>query len=361
MVDLITDTQNTGDVISCHMYDVPTEGSHPFMLCLPCNTDNEVTSGTLPSKWHTLISATSPATSPATYPATPRATSPATTQTTSPAISKATSPVTHPTTSPTTSDTPSSCANRVVDFLQLKETVDKNLGHCSTCKKGSLELIERQIDGFSSTFEIFCANCKKNKESLVNKMNYITKSVSQLTINNNADIRKRRLMMKQNNKNLMKLDKLQQKQERFLISQQKSRTDDSYSINTKAILASYYIGCGGYDIGSVANFLGVPGGLNWERRFTRKSPVAANVILDLVDKIVYDSLVVEVTLVIRKMMKDIMSAELIETNIEYFKSKQYAKMAPNLQHIGISISYDMGWQKRSTGRIYDSLSGHGFL
>lgn len=27
----------------------------------------------------------------------------------------------------------------------------------------------------------------------------------------------------------------------------------------------------------------------------------------------------------------------------------------------IIISYDMGWQKRSTGRIYDYISGHGFM
>ena len=36
-------------------------------------------------------------------------------------------------------------------------------------------------------------------------------------------------------------------------------------------------------------------------------------------------------------------------------------MHKNLHHIGISVSYDMGWQKRATGRIYDSLSGHGFF
>ena len=36
-------------------------------------------------------------------------------------------------------------------------------------------------------------------------------------------------------------------------------------------------------------------------------------------------------------------------------------MHKNLQHIGISISYDMGWKKHSTGRIYDSLSGHRFF
>ena len=29
--------------------------------------------------------------------------------------------------------------------------------------------------------------------------------------------------------------------------------------------------------------------------------------------------------------------------------------------IGIAVSYDMAWQKRSSGHVYDSLSGHGFF
>ena len=27
----------------------------------------------------------------------------------------------------------------------------------------------------------------------------------------------------------------------------------------------------------------------------------------------------------------------------------------------IDVAFDMGWQKRAGGRVYDSLSGHGFL
>ena len=60
-------------------------------------------------------------------------------------------------------------------------------------------------------------------------------------------------------------------------------------------------------------------------------------------------------------MKDVISEHEINVNIEHFKNGNYNLMHKNLHHIGISISYDMGWQKRSTGRIYDSLSGHVFL
>ena len=29
--------------------------------------------------------------------------------------------------------------------------------------------------------------------------------------------------------------------------------------------------------------------------------------------------------------------------------------------LGLAVSYDMGWQKCSTGHRYDSMSGHGFI
>ena len=31
------------------------------------------------------------------------------------------------------------------------------------------------------------------------------------------------------------------------------------------------------------------------------------------------------------------------------------------QKIGLTVSYDMGWNKRSSGHIYNSLSGHAFI
>ena len=32
-----------------------------------------------------------------------------------------------------------------------------------------------------------------------------------------------------------------------------------------------------------------------------------------------------------------------------------------VMRLGIAVSYDMGWQKRSTGHSYDSISGHAFI
>ena len=38
-----------------------------------------------------------------------------------------------------------------------------------------------------------------------------------------------------------------------------------------------------------------------------------------------------------------------------------SKAAGEREKIGLTVSYDMGWNKRSSGHRYDSLSGHAFI
>ena len=52
-------------------------------------------------------------------------------------------------------------------------------------------------------------------------------------------------------------------------------------------------------------------------------------------------------------MEDEMTENETELNIYFFITKQYDKMHKDLQKIGITVSFDMGWQKRSGGNIYD--------
>ena len=51
----------------------------------------------------------------------------------------------------------------------------------------------------------------------------------------------------------------------------------------------------------------------------------------------------------------------IEATIGENKYTEYLKgnLMPN--EIRLTTSYDMGWNKRSSGHKYDSISGHGFL
>ena len=50
----------------------------------------------------------------------------------------------------------------------------------------------------------------------------------------------------------------------------------------------------------------------------------------------------------------------LKTRKAWFENNE-ENIPDKIKKIGIAISYDLGWQKRSTGRVYDSISGHGYL
>ena len=64
---------------------------------------------------------------------------------------------------------------------------------------------------------------------------------------------------------------------------------------------------------------------------------------------------------IRDKLKHKYDEKNIDDNVNWFVLGEYDKMLLCLLIIGPAVSYDMGWQKRVTGRVYNSVSGHGFI
>ena len=90
-----------------------------------------------------------------------------------------------------------------------------------------------------------------------------------------------------------------------------------YATNICAILASFYIGTGGLDIGMVNAIQGIEGTKNWETIFTRHSPTVCDAILKVAEACFEKNLTEEVDLT--------------------FKETGHRKIA---------VSFDMGWQKK---------------
>ena len=51
----------------------------------------------------------------------------------------------------------------------------------------------------------------------------------------------------------------------------------------------------------------------------------------------------------------------IQNVIDDFENGNYDKVKTTIGTIGLTVSYDMGWQKCAGGRVYDSLSGHAYM
>ena len=135
-----------------------------------------------------------------------------------------------------------------------------------------------------------------------------------------------------------------------------------YEINLQAMMAAFYCGTGAADIAKAVSFLGLSGGKSFERSFSNRSPKMCKLITSVINGLVRNSLKAEIEETIREKLNDEKyTNEEIKTATKAYFDKDEENIPDIIKKVGLAVSYDMGWQKRSTGKLYDSLSGHGFI
>ena len=77
--------------------------------------------------------------------------------------------------------------------------------------------------------------------------------------------------------------------------------------------------------------------------------------------IVNTALLEEISLTVEDLYEDRMNEEELSEMMTKITNGELETIKQKLEDIPLAVSYDMGWQKRAGGRVYDSLSGHGFL
>ena len=132
-------------------------------------------------------------------------------------------------------------------------------------------------------------------------------------------------------------------------------------VNIRAVLSAFYIGTGGGDVSKVLGMLGVGGSLSFERNFTKYSPKISKIVREVCDKLIYECFVEEIMVTMKEKYPSYNDEDKLKELKQYLIKKQFNKLPNHLPVIDISISYDMGWQRRSSGRLYDSLSGHAYF
>ena len=132
-----------------------------------------------------------------------------------------------------------------------------------------------------------------------------------------------------------------------------------YTANIRAIIASFYVGTGGLDIGLILSAQGIAGGKSWEKTFSRYSPKICKSINRVTDQIIEESLVEEINLTIAEKLKGKYSESEIASLTQKFH-KGIKTGVDQVDNVLISVSFDMGWQKKGTGHTYDSNSGHSY-
>ena len=120
-----------------------------------------------------------------------------------------------------------------------------------------------------------------------------------------------------------------------------------YSANVRAIISSFYLGTGGLDIGLGHSCLDIKGGKNWEKTFTCHSLTVRTAILNVVNKVIAEGLREEIDLTIKDKLeeKNYSASEIVSLTQKYHKG---IKTGINeVDNVLISISFDMGWQKKA--------------
>ena len=79
-------------------------------------------------------------------------------------------------------------------------------------------------------------------------------------------------------------------------------------MNITSIIASFYAGTGGLDIGLVNPAQGIECGENWEMKFHRYSPIGCKSMLKVVNNVLGEALKEEITLTITEKLEGKYSA-----------------------------------------------------
>lgn len=123
-----------------------------------------------------------------------------------------------------------------------------------------------------------------------------------------------------------------------------------YSLNILFVLATLANGNGPLNMSTMIAFLGLPGGKTYHKNINIGlcTPIYKKII-EHGQESMKQAIEEEIKLTIEK--------EHPEINYEEWRNKPLK----DREAIGLNVSYDMGWNKRSSGRRYDSLSGHAFM
>ena len=68
--------------------------------------------------------------------------------------------------------------NRVINWNDLKTTVDFHLGKCNDCKGPGLYLAEKSACSFATTLEVVCKECNEDKEVNRLEISYLKEKIN---------------------------------------------------------------------------------------------------------------------------------------------------------------------------------------
>ena len=131
------------------------------------------------------------------------------------------------------------------------------------------------------------------------------------------------------------------------------RSMESYAANVFLVLGLQQIGAGASDSGILISYLNLPSASLFQAKsFNQIESAVRPTIKKLTQQSINEALIEEIKETIQQEKPPRAKRKLLE----HLEQKEIDK-----KEIPLTVSYDMGWNKRSSGTRYDSISGHGLM
>ena len=132
-----------------------------------------------------------------------------------------------------------------------------------------------------------------------------------------------------------------------------------YDINTRLYLAPFMMGNGFESCTAMMASLNMEGTVSTRRSFSRHQPTVTNDIRVVTKMAIKQAMDGEIKAsILEQLTADNVTIECAELLYSKWKS---GEKVHEIQNVGLTVSFDMAWQKRGSGNRYDSISGHGIM
>ena len=137
-----------------------------------------------------------------------------------------------------------------------------------------------------------------------------------------------------------------------------SIVDDA--INVQVFLSTFANGVGFKEVQCMLGHLGIPNLVGMRGAYAHKLEDMCRSIQDATSGVVYSAFLEEIEAVIGEQLSNRkMRKTEIESEVDVWHNLEGPRSDKDL--VGLTIAFDMGWNKRGCGHRYDSLSGHAVI
>ena len=234
------------------------------------------------------------------------------------------------------------------------------MGDVYHAKKIGLDIRKVELGGICTCIQLFCQTCDVIEQKQSRQMIYLKDKLE-----NNLGAERKQLVRqitsltsKMNKQKIVSKRQMPLRTTNYIREKMHHKNALQFDVNRRLYTTAFLSGAGYNKTASLLATLnfGNPG---HERGFYRHQETVCDYIRDITTNVIKEAMDNEIkaTIIDGLLLKEIPDDIALEL---YLKWKEGDKVT-EIFDIGLTISFDMAWQKRGSGNRYDSISGHAIM